>query len=367
MIGSGGAGHLARSLELARRMSKENVHIGIACGEGPWRSLVGAYGFSADLLYEPELSRRTCHGIGQLRADELVRAHLSDLEVIRRYRPRVLVCDWRLTGMVSAQSAGVPCVQMWNANWSELACQGRWGFVSLRKQFEMVADFWRAPYAAFCAAAGAGERTDVSEMFYGKVNLIPDHHTFRSVESLNEAPDCFWLGPLVPWPVLQTTCSSRPTYDVTVAFGGHDLRDLAEIVGCASRRAGLNVAVLSSSLAQQSDGRAWYFFPDELLSCRVVVTHGGIGTIYQALLAGRPLLVLPQHLEHLDNGQCVERLGVGLCLPIGKTDEASVTAGLKRLMASSFTSAAAQYAHILRQSAPLEKACRILLDVVANV
>ncbi|HYE19385.1 MAG TPA: glycosyltransferase [Tepidisphaeraceae bacterium] len=45
--------------------------------------------------------------------------------------------------------------------------------------------------------------------------------------------------------------------------------------------------------------------------CRAVVHHGGIGTIAQALRAGRPQLVTPMSHDQFDNSARVKRLGAG--------------------------------------------------------
>ena len=48
------------------------------------------------------------------------------------------------------------------------------------------------------------------------------------------------------------------------------------------------------------------------LQCSVVVCHGGHGTTAAMLLAGKPLLLLPQHVEQALVGTRVAKLGAGL-------------------------------------------------------
>lgn len=43
-----------------------------------------------------------------------------------------------------------------------------------------------------------------------------------------------------------------------------------------------------------------------------VVHHGGVGTMFSALRAGKPAVVMPQAFDQPHNGRLVERLGVGL-------------------------------------------------------
>ncbi|MEM1302698.1 MAG: nucleotide disphospho-sugar-binding domain-containing protein, partial [Pseudomonadota bacterium] len=57
--------------------------------------------------------------------------------------------------------------------------------------------------------------------------------------------------------------------------------------------------------------RAFVPHEDVFPSASVVVHHGGIGTTGQALMAGRPQLVVPHFGDQPDNGARLERLGVG--------------------------------------------------------
>lgn len=367
MVGSRGAGHLARSLELARRISDEGTVVGVACGFGRWRNLVEAYGFTADLLYEPELSSPTCDGVGGLSAAELARAFNSELDLLKRRRPRLVICDWRMTGAVSAASASVPCIQIWNANWGFLAGYNGWSSASLRHRFDALGESWREPYAAFCRAANIAESRGIGEMFRGSANLIPDHYAFRSIDAAPDSADTHWLGPLVPWPAPGTPWERQPTRDVAVSFGGHELRNLVGIVQGAANLLGRALNVLPQTLKPRPDWSMWSFFPEELLKCQVVVTHGGIGSVYQALLAGKPVLVLPQHLEHLDNGHCVERLGVGRCLPLGEADQTRIADALMALAEAHVGYAADRFGNILRRSTPLETASRVVKEHLARV
>lgn len=49
--------------------------------------------------------------------------------------------------------------------------------------------------------------------------------------------------------------------------------------------------------------------------CDLAILHGGHGILALMLLAGKPLLVLPLHLEMLLNANCMLKLGAGLVVP----------------------------------------------------
>jgi rhamnosyltransferase subunit B len=88
----------------------------------------------------------------------------------------------------------------------------------------------------------------------------------------------------------------------------------------ACRRMGLRAIFLTgrSENAQTTDTtltRA--YLPHSLVfsRCAAIVHHGGIGTTGQAMIAGRPQVVVPHMGDQWDNGYRLERLGVATVLP----------------------------------------------------
>ena len=59
----------------------------------------------------------------------------------------------------------------------------------------------------------------------------------------------------------------------------------------------------------------WLDFPACMARVDLVVCHGNLGTVAQGLIAGRPLLMLPGHLEHWHNAQKIQQTGAGRWLP----------------------------------------------------
>ncbi len=75
----------------------------------------------------------------------------------------------------------------------------------------------------------------------------------------------------------------------------------------------------------------------------VNVHQCGVGTLAQALAAGKPQLIVPVGFDQPDNARRAVRLGVGRSIPLGKLTAGAMTAALQDLLASSYyaTSAAA--------------------------
>ena len=68
---------------------------------------------------------------------------------------------------------------------------------------------------------------------------------------------------------------------------------------------------------------------------KVIVHHGGIGTIAQALKAGRPQLITPYFVDQPDNAARVQRLGVARVIPLKQWAVTTVVRELRALMADS--------------------------------
>jgi len=96
-----------------------------------------------------------------------------------------------------------------------------------------------------------------------------------------------------PVVVKTAVCLMACGYNVIVACGGH--------------------ASLSSILPDAPALRCWRFAPLGQLLCQaqLLVCHGGQMTIFEALLHGVPVLVIPSHPEQAHNGFCLERIGCG--------------------------------------------------------
>jgi len=77
--------------------------------------------------------------------------------------------------------------------------------------------------------------------------------------------------------------------------------------------------------------------------CDVAITHGGHGTTVDMLLAGKPLLVLPQQLEQRLTAQNLQRIGAGI--GVSPQQPKNALQGLRRVLHDpKFTAAAQQFA-----------------------
>jgi UDP:flavonoid glycosyltransferase YjiC (YdhE family) len=98
----------------------------------------------------------------------------------------------------------------------------------------------------------------------------------------------------------------------------------------------------------------------------VIVHQGGIGTVGQALAAGRPMLVVPFSHDQPDNAARLVRLGVARTLGRHRYRAASAAAELKRLLEDRvYAERAAQAGEHIRRETGLATACDAIERLLA--
>jgi UDP:flavonoid glycosyltransferase YjiC (YdhE family) len=91
---------------------------------------------------------------------------------------------------------------------------------------------------------------------------------------------------------------------------------------------------------------------------RAVVHAGGIGTVLQAMAAGKPQLVVPRAFDQFDNAERLKKLGVGLGLPLHAYRTDRIVSLLNRLSQSPTTKEACRSVSTrMRDGQAVQKAC----------
>jgi rhamnosyltransferase subunit B len=96
----------------------------------------------------------------------------------------------------------------------------------------------------------------------------------------------------------------------------------------------------------------------------LLVYHGGIGTLAQAVRAGIPHLVVPNGLDQFDNGGRIEQLGLGRTIPQTRYRVRIVAEAIRRLLADNLLSERCrEYAGRVDSAATLSRACELIEDL----
>jgi UDP:flavonoid glycosyltransferase YjiC (YdhE family) len=93
----------------------------------------------------------------------------------------------------------------------------------------------------------------------------------------------------------------------------------------------------------------------------VNVHQAGVGTLAQALAAGKPQLIVPVAFDQPDNARRAQSLGLSRAIPFQKITVDSMTAALRDLLAGpSYAAQAASVARIVADEERAEHAVSLL-------
>jgi rhamnosyltransferase subunit B len=112
------------------------------------------------------------------------------------------------------------------------------------------------------------------------------------------------------------------------------------------------------------------YAPHSLLFPRAaaIAHHGGIGTLAQALRAGRPQLIVPYFADQLDNAARAARLGVARISPPRRYSRASASRDFDHLLGDDrYPARAREVGESLAAEDGAAKAARIVLDTLEQV
>ncbi len=242
--------------------------------------------------------------------------------LFRQGRPDLIIADYAPTAILAARSLGLPSA-------------------ALGPGFSMPpADAplpplrgWEAPPTArlqatesrllasanrVLAAHGATPLAHAAELLLGEYPLLC---TWPELDHYDRRGGGPWLGPNLPQPAGGRAHWPAGEGARVFAYLRHSIPESTQILQALVRRgcrvlcympevaAGAPKPVDSPLLAYAPAPVA---LPEALAQCELVVSHAGEALVAQALLAGRPLLMLPHAAESFLMARRVEQLGAGI-------------------------------------------------------
>jgi UDP:flavonoid glycosyltransferase YjiC (YdhE family) len=280
----------------------------------------------------------------------------SELETFAAVAPDAVVGDMRWTLSTSARAARIPYVSVTNAYWTDRyagTIELPEGHVarrvlgaSLAKALfpglmRMSMAYGALGFRRMRRAHGLPRLRSMWQAVEGDVTLLADlpelmplrpgtPPTFRYVGPIlwkPDLPDPPWLSKLVP---------GRPTVYFTMGSTG-DARFFEEAVRLF-RSTDLQVVMTTAGLAEIPETppnvfAARYAPGDALMAASdVVVSHGGNGTIYQALGRGVPIIGIPTIFDQEVNMRRVTEMGLGLTLSSRESHGEALVHAVRRVL-----------------------------------
>jgi len=303
-------------------------------------------------------------------------AHVrAELELLDRMRPDIVVVDFRLTMFLSARVRRVPVVSLlggrWRypyaakpyrafrtapAFWVRRLLGKRMGDFVIPRSFRWLLRYKIRPYWHLFARYGVEPGRDLWDLFLGDLNLILDSELLAPMRPLPE--NFVRVGPIHWEPALSepewlgTWTVARPVIYVTLGSTGHPLlfRRLLDVLGRTPYRVILTTGGQIGLAPDEvpANVRVETFLPGRLVmeQSDLVICHGGAGTVYQAITAGTPCLIIATHFEQELLGQEIEEHGAGrlLTLPEVLAEETTLPRTLAEMLAHH-----AEYARNMRR------------------
>jgi rhamnosyltransferase subunit B len=162
--------------------------------------------------------------------------------------------------------------------------------------------------------------------------------------------------------------AGQPPLLVTPGSAAMDRTGFFRTTVAACESAGVRAMLVTNHPAQlpkklPDDMRAFPYLPFSsiLPRCAAIVYHGGIGTLAQTVKAGIPHLIVPNAHDQPDNGQRIERLGLGFTINPRSYAPARAARTISELCRSQAIAARCrQFEPRIDSSASLERACALI-------
>jgi MGT family glycosyltransferase len=343
--------HVGRTLLIGRELRKLGYRV-IFAGQGHYLDLLQQEDFEVIPLgglngrYLLSKARRTFVGVN-IFTPELFENYVQlELELYEQVQPDAVIYDLLPSMGISAPTAGLPCISITNAYVTDYAVPqfSTMIFPPLVRPILEPVRRWVAarPFRQLAYKYAIPPNTIFRDLLTkGDLVLLPDIPEFSPTRNL---PARFqYCGPLIWEPAdgsitwLDWLDPQRPAIYFTLGSTGQMgmFRRVLQVLRNLDNQVIVTTGdqVRPEELGPLPDNfLVGSFFPGSVVMkhCQVVICHGGNGTIYQALDAGRPVVAIPTHVDQKANGILLSKQGAGLIVNHRHMDQ--VIPAVRRIM-----------------------------------
>jgi MGT family glycosyltransferase len=336
--------HVTRCFEVGRGLKECFGHRVVFCCDGPYAHIPRDLGFEVVPVFtvDRNVTMRIAHSLlppsMSWWKSVNARSVASDLEVMDSVRPDMVVGDLHWSLSTSARARGIPYVSITNACWTDkfaYAVDLPEEHISTKFLGRRLAEKVFPLYTRAMVKYGAKGYYEVRkqhglppvqtmwEAVEGDITLLCDLPEFMPVVrgvplSYRYCGPLLWEANIEPPEWLSRLDPNRPTIYFTMGSTGNArfFEEAVRVFGNTQYQ----VLITTGGLAEIRNPPPNVFIakyaPGEALMAAsdVVVSHGGNGTIYQALACGVPIIGLPAIFDQEINMRRVTSLGAGLQL-----------------------------------------------------
>ncbi len=349
---------VVRLVELARALPHDQFDVHFAASHFPeflFDGLVAAHHVVETLPSEAAM-RLLARGRRLYEEPVLDRYLQSELELLARVKPELVVGDFRLSLATSCELHGVPCGVLINAYWSPFHPRTAfplpdhpiitWVGERLAQKYFPKAlprafEHFAAPLNALRRKHGLAPVGSLQQaLTYGDFVLYadtpelvptkaPHSHRYLGVvdwQPRNGADDVSWGDSALPL-IYVTLGSSGKRAMLPALLSALDDLPVRVLVATAGR---------GSGPAEHERRRVFDFVRGASVArvASLVITNGGSSTGYQALKAGAPVLGIPTNLDQYLASEVIEGVGAGITLPARNASSQEVLRHVQHALSS---------------------------------
>ncbi|MFO0679525.1 MAG: glycosyltransferase [Polyangiaceae bacterium] len=334
--------HVTRTFEVGRALHKLYGHRVVFCGTGSYMHIPRDAGFEVVPVYtvDRNITMKLAERAGLCSLswwrDECDKSVRSDLEVIDYLKPDLVVGDMHWSLCTSARVAQVPYVAITNAAWTRWYTEeleppsGHFstrflGDKLARKVFPVLKDaltnYYALGYTNVRKRYHLPPVHTIYDLIEGDLTILADIKEFMPI--VKGAPPSFrYAGPVLwhadmkapEW--LKTLDPERPTLYFTMGSTGDTqfFHEAIRVFGNTEYQVLITTGGLVDLGSVPKNVFVEKYSPgvDLMRASDVVVSHGGNGTVYQALSCGVPIIGFPSIFDQEMNMQRVCALGAGV-------------------------------------------------------
>lgn len=326
-------GHLARQLPIAKRLRQQGHDVFfVVCDTTVAAQLLAPHGFAFTQAPFDAIGKRLPQPPVNY-AEMLIAAGYADpavlsglvqswLNLIQLFKADIIVIDHAPTALFAAYLIGLPAIPIGTGfeippDCSPLPSIRPWETISKNRMLH-AEEYVLERLNAIASSLGGRTLNRIPELFQGGGKLLAtfaelDHYGVRAGET--------YAGPIFTGATGRAITWTEPDKPHLFAYlrpsvpgFEHLLKSLsklqAEVIVVAP---GIPPALIKAFAKPNFRIVTQPVQMNSLLdSTTLAVSTGGTGTVSQCLLAGIPLLLVPQNVEQYLMSQCVESLGAGL-------------------------------------------------------
>lgn len=394
--------HVVRLLEIAKELKKRRYKI-IFAGAGHYLHLIKKEGFDVLSLLEANhqnlmsaIRKNKIKFIGFEELENLVKA---DISLYRKINPNLVLSDGRISALLSTRIYGVLHGAIVNASSTEYRSVPYLPLLpfltktDLKKVWQTLQMFnvkleckvfnlLMRNYTKLSKKYRLNKPVKTSEFLTGSdFTLFPDLPEYFPTYNLPQ--NFYYIGPIT-WKSNLTAPSWFTTLRddksvIYITMGSTTQRDIYKLIHQLFKN--LNYQVVITTGEQLKD-KKMFLIPGKIFiedyvngdlimkKSKVVICHGGNGTIYQAIKNGVPIIGIPTHHDQSYNMKRVESLKIGIKLDYNKfrkSPQLLIIALQKILTNSHFYKAIEKYQKIIERYNPIKRAVNIIEKYIKKI